>query len=281
MIKLLLGLLLGFFLLPAFMAMKEGLNGAETVQLYRIIYHRFFGRTRMVLKHGWKHPIACISFFFGKMLNLLANICLFIVDSMVLMVLTGIATLFIIGKHFLPVSSASGILMVGGMFFGTILLFMVLYGTIFVPISYHLGYPLHLIEQMAVNMRDTAYEKLSGMIVTKKESPVAFAKRKKAERISQYKQISDAAEKQHAAAKKENERQKSQLDIFYRDELLLFGFYLKDFTLQDLKNRKRSLLKEYHPDNCTDPAQIKKCEETCNQIILAYNKLETALKKEA
>ncbi len=281
MIKILLGLFLGIHLLILLMALKEGLNAAEIIQFYRIIYHRFFGRSRIVLKQGWRHPISCVSFFFGKLVNLFVSTCLFLVDSFVLMVLTGCYTLFVLAKKFLPVHSISGILIISGVFLGTIFLFMVLYSLIFVPLSYHISYPLHWIKQMAVNLRDSAYETLVGMVITKKESPTAFAKRKKAERIAEYQKISDAAERDHAAAKEQNTRQKSQLDIFYRDELLLFGFYLKDFTLQDLKSRKRALLKEYHPDNCTDPTQMKRCEETCNQIILAYNKLEEAMKKEA
>lgn len=77
----------------------------------------------------------------------------------------------------------------------------------------------------------------------------------------------------------EPKHKKTSLDILYPDELKLFGFYMKDFTLEDLTIKKKELLKLHHPDNYQDTAEQQLHKKQFIQINDAYERLIHKMKQ--
>lgn len=132
------------------------------------------------------------------------------------------------------------------------------------------------------NISKASYEKLSGSIFTSKIDPAVYAQ----SRLDNYEEHMQEIDEKHqnrnsGKPSKEAIHKMSYLDVLYPNELAVFGFYMKDFTLEDLKLKKRELLKTHHTDNYQNANDITYHLEKAQEITSAYTVLANELQKEA
>lgn len=128
------------------------------------------------------------------------------------------------------------------------------------------------------NTSDSIYERLTKHIVTEKQSPSGFANNY----IQDYINILQSKHNGNETSTQQTKHKTTYLDVLYPRELKILDLYEQDFTLEDLKKRKRELLKLHHPDNFHSPEDIALHKQKTIEINEAFTVISKVLsKKEA
>lgn len=284
------GIIIGFVLINLgifFMCCHLQFNLATTVNVYKTIYNRFFYKTAIILKNMFKHPIITVRLLIKKLIYIVLRIFSSLIYPSNILGTYPVLVELIIFYNLLSLFGLHFLIKI----VGSLICFVIF--TIYFSKSDNIHDKLEpkVISIWTLscswyktfdNMVLTDFEKLMGNPVTKKIDPKEFAKQK----ADGYIAFSEKIDKEHDdRQKRQNDTEKkpvhktSYLDVLYPNELAILGFYMKDFTLDDLKLKKRELLKVHHSDNFREAVEIQAANQKCQQINEAYTMIYKELTK--
>lgn len=254
---------------------KLSLN--EMLSLIGRTYIRVFRKLNMVLAYGLFHPIKAIMSIGTFLLTIIFSVLEVLLDpGCVLTIGVLLVSLFILYHVLLPLTiSVLWKLLIGTLVILVVIISANFYYKLLQPIAIKVWYSVCYMKKASYNawkstLQDTAM--ISQVVLT---SPKDYARNQINEYLSS---LSKAKTDTDKMSLNKTRHKKTSLDILYPDELKLFGFYMKDFTYDDLTTRKRELLKIHHPDNYQDSIERHLHQKQFIQISEAYTQLITKLK---
>lgn len=114
------------------------------------------------------------------------------------------------------------------------------------------------------NFSETCWERMNGYTETEKETADEYANR--------WRNTSKEYTK-----KTQTNTQENYYQIYYSKQIKLLGLEGQDITRDNINRAHRVIAKKYHPENCTDPAKLKECEDKMRECSQAAKTLLNAL----
>jgi len=280
---LIIGLSL-FFIINSgilFLGLQNHLDSNSIKWVYYVLYQRFFHKISILIRKGYKHPVLFIKLVFYKLFSILFS-CFRIILYPGFVLSIGVLSITLTIVFYILSKLNVGILIYA---IATIITTYI----IILCSDYYTGKYEELIisiykkncylSKYFSNLSKYTFAKLSGNDFFIKDDPSLYAN----EKVDAYRKISEEIDQKHQSKEPEvkSEHKINYLDVMYSSELKLFDFYMKDFTLEELKKKKRELLKIHHPDNFHDEFDISYHQKKCHEITCAYSILEKYFKKEA
>lgn len=249
----------------------------EMLSLMGRTYIRIFRKLNLVLAYGLFHPIKAIMSIGTFLLIIIFSVLEVLLDpGCVLTIGVLLVSLFILYHVLLPLTiSVLWKLLIGTLVILVVIISANFYYKLLQPIAIKVWYSVCYIKKASYNawkstIQDTAM--MSQVVLTNPKDYVC-------NRINEYlSSLSKAKTDKDKMSPNKTRHKKTSLDILYPDELKLFGFYMKDFTYDDLTAKKRELLKIHHPDNYQDSIERHLHQKQFIQISEAYTQLITKLK---
>lgn len=266
----------------------------ESIRFYGFVWFWLVSKTCSLVRRGIFHPLTFLRLVICSIFNAIFSLLEMLLSPTGLLIFEPFTLSIILPIYF---SIHSGVGFLRGILYTVISLFVV---------EFILMRNFKVLEQKVLNFWSEicsirkyfknasayAYADLMGMRRREQESPYAYKTRKKEEYIETYIKTrekrhtpeEEARRQEEKKAKKEKKKdghRVTYLDIMFKNELMLFDLYMKDFTLDDLKARKKALAKLHHPDNYTSAEDIKTHTEIYKDVMNSYNKLAAQLEKEA
>lgn len=286
-VKILLGAFLLINILIFAVSLSVRCTPGQTVKLYLELYKRFFKAAGMLLLSCVTHPILSARYLLSMAMYLIFTVLTalfypfwvlllltFVLPFVVPFVLLGLFPIPFVLRVILSVPAVIlAILRLGD----RILEITRKYAACWSYLCYA--------RQLFKNSAASASEKMNHEPETPKTDPDAYRKQKLEEWSLNYtaEANKEAEAKAEAKAKeKEKEREKNRkqqayryLNAMYEKELRILGLSKQEFTREDLKKRRRDLIKKNHPDNFRAEEDIKRQQAVVSQIQNAYERVIT------
>ena len=256
-------------------------NRLSIIETWAVIsrsHSRIFIWLMHIITYSFSHPVKTIKCIVLFLSSILFSILKFIYDpGCVLTVHVILFTLFIL-YHFLTPASIN---MVWKLIIGIAAIIIVIttsniYYKFLRPLALKIWYPICYMKRVSYNALWSNMPNYNFFKQDAYSSPSNYAKNCADEYL---KSLSKTKQNTETSSNSYNSKhKKTALDVLYPDELKLFGFYMRDFTPEELSARKRELLKLYHPDNYLDPSKQKEHEKQFIEINEADDRLIAKLR---
>lgn len=252
-------------------------------RIFCTLYLRFFSKSSFLIRKGFFHPILFSRFLFHKIVSMFLFLVKELLNPELIM-----GTYAILAIIYFSYKTCR---ILGFGWFVTIIFMLVAFVTLVMlssryfnriwPVLFAPWKKLCYIYMANKNLSDSLYERISGKVPIEKISPDEYSRLREEEFLSFIERVNTPREIKSSKSDKPAVHKITYLDIMYPNELALFGFYMKDFTLEDLKHKKRELLKIHHTDNFREAKDISFHQKKCIEITEAFSIISSAIEKEA